>query len=387
MLTLTPHRTSWMTDELEDLADMSLAFFERESKPNQKRWAEQQHVDREFWNRAGEVGLLCASVPEEYGGAGGSFAHEAVIVESQAKAYDSAFGGAVHSAICAHYILNYGSESQRERWLPRMASGELVAAIAMTEPGTGSDLQGIKTRARREGDEYVIDGAKTFISNGLLCDIVIVAAKTDTELGAGGVSLIVVEIPPDGLEGFERGRVLEKIGMKGQDTAELFFDGVRVPAGNLIGQGEGEGFLQLRQQLPQARLVIAVTSVAVMDAALDGTIAYTKDRTAFGREIFKFQNTRFKLAEAKTEATIARVFCDHCIERHLAGELDAPTASMAKWWLTQKQCEIVDECLQLHGGYGYMLEYPIAQAYADTRVQKIYGGTNEIMKELIARSL
>jgi acyl-CoA dehydrogenase len=387
MLTLTPHRTSWMTDELADLAEMSTAFFQRESTPHQKRWSEQQHVDREFWNKVGDVGLLCASVPEEYGGAGGTFAHETVIIESQAKAGDSAFGGAVHSAICAHYILNYGSEEQREQWLPRMASGELVAAIAMTEPGTGSDLQAIQTKAVRDGDEYVITGAKTFISNGLLCDLVIVAAKTDTELGAGGVSLIVVEIPPEGLPGFERGRVLEKIGMKGQDTAELFFDEVRVPVDNLLGQGEGEGFIQLMQQLPQERLIIGVTSVAVMDLVIEGTIAYTKDRSAFGREIFKFQNTRFKLAEAKTEATIARVFLDHCIERHLEGELDAPTASMAKWWLTEKQCQIVDECLQLHGGYGYMLEYPIAQAYADTRVQKIYGGTNEIMKELIARSL
>ena len=387
MLTLAPQRSPWLTDEMDMLRDLARSFFEKESKPHHERWAKQQHVDREFWNQAGEVGLLCASIPEEYGGGGGSFGHEAVIISEQARAMDSAFGNAVHSGIVAHYILEYGTEEQKRRWLPGMASGELVGAIAMTEPGTGSDLQSIKCRARRDGDDYVVDGAKTFISNGLQCDLVIVVAKTDTEQGAGGVSLLVAETPPGGAPGFERGRVLEKIGMKGQDTAELFFDGMRVSADNLLGGVEGQGFIQLMQQLPQERLTIAVTAVAVMDAVLETTLAYTRERTAFGRELLKFQNTRFKLAEAKTEATIARVFLDHCIERHIAGELDAPTASMAKWWTTQKQCEIVDECLQLHGGYGYMLEYPIAQAYADSRVQKIYGGTNEIMKELIARAL
>ena len=267
-----------------------------------------------------------------------------------------------------------------------MASGELVGAIAMTEPGTGSDLQGIKTRAKRDGDEYVIDGAKTFITNGYHCDLLIVAAKTDPDAGAAGVSLIMVETGDD-TEGFTRGKLLKKIGMHGQDTAELFLDEVRVPVENLIGEVEGQGFMQLMNQLPQERLVIAVTAVAAMELALEQTIAYAKERKAFGRDILSFQNTRFVLAERKTEATIARVFLDDCLERHLRGELDASTASMAKWWTTQKQCEVIDDCLQVHGGYGYMTEYPIAQAYMDTRVQKIYGGTNEIMKEIIGRTL
>ena len=256
----------------------------------------------------------------------------------------------------------------------------------MTEPGTGSDLQGIKTRAKRDGDEYVIDGAKTFISNGKHCDLLIIAAKTGREEGAAGVSLIVAETS-DGLEGFARGKLLDKIGMHGQDTAELFFDGMRVPAENLLGEAEGQGFLQLMQQLPQERLTIAVTAVVVIESVLEQTIAYTRERKRFGRELLSFQHTRFLLAERKTEATIARIFLDECIERHLRAELDTQTACMAKWWLTQKQCEIVDDCLQLYGGYGYMTEYPISQAFVDSRVQKIYGGTNEIMKEVIGRSL
>jgi acyl-CoA dehydrogenase len=386
MLTAAPHRSPWMTDELALLRETAREFFRRESVPHHERWAAQKHVDREFWNKAGEVGLLCASIPEEYGGGGGTFAHETIILEEQARAADSAFGGGVHSPIVAHYVLNYGSEEQKRRWLPAMAAGEMVGAIAMTEPGTGSDLQSIKTRAKRDGDEYVIDGAKTFISNGKHCDLLIIAAKTGREEGAAGVSLIVAETS-ENLEGFARGKLLDKIGMHGQDTSELFFDSMRVPAENLLGEAEGQGFIQLMQQLPQERLTIAVTAVVVMEAVLEQTIAYTRERKAFGRELLSFQHTRFLLAERKTEATIARIFMDECIQRHLRGELDAQTASMAKWWLTQKQCEVVDDCLQLYGGYGYMTEYPIAQAFVDSRVQKIYGGTNEIMKEIIGRSL
>jgi acyl-CoA dehydrogenase len=386
MLTAMPRRSPWMDDELALLAETAREFFRRESVPHQERWAAQKHVDRDFWNKAGEVGLLCASIPEEYGGAGGTFAHEAVIITEQARAGDSAFGNGVHSPIVAHYILEYGTEEQKQRWLPRMATGELVGAIAMTEPGTGSDLQAIKARAKRDGDDYVVNGAKTFISNGKHCDLLIIAAKTGPEEGAAAVSLIVAETSDD-LEGFTRGRLLDKVGMHGQDTAELFFDDMRVPAENLLGPAEGQGFVQLMQQLPQERLTIAVTAVVVMEMVLEQTIAYARERTAFGRDLLAFQNTRFTLAERKTEATIARIFLDECIERHLCRELDAATASMAKWWLTQKQCELVDDCLQVYGGYGYMTEYPIARAFVDSRVQKIYGGTNEIMKEIIGRTL
>jgi acyl-CoA dehydrogenase len=380
----TAHRSPWMTDELSMLRDLARSFFEREAVPHYERWAEQHHVDREFWRKAGEVGLLCAGIPEAYGGGGGTFAHDAVLAEELARTLDHAFGNGVHSAICAHYILNYGTEEQKQRWLPAMASGDAVCGIAMTEPGTGSDLQAVKTRAVRDGDEYVINGAKTFISNGINADLMITVAKTDPSQGARGISLLVVETDRDG---YSRGRVLEKIGMKGQDTVELFYEDVRVPAENLLGGEEGRGFVQLMQQLPQERLSIAVTAVAAMERVLELTIRYTKERTAFGRELLGFQNTRFELAECVTEARVARVFLDDCIQRHVAGELDAATASMAKWWCTETQCQVVDRCLQLHGGYGYMLEYPVARAYADARVQKIYGGTNEIMKELIARTL
>jgi acyl-CoA dehydrogenase len=384
MLTATPTRSRWMTDELEMYRESLRGFFAKESTPNQERWGEQQHVDRDFWNKAGQLGILCASVPEEYGGGGGTFAHEVVAIEEQAYALDSSFGNAVHSTIVAHYLLAYGSEELKQQWLPRMASGDVVGAIAMTEPGTGSDLQAITTRAVRDADEYVLNGAKTFITNGLQCDMVIVAAKTDVNAGAAGVSLFAVDCS---LPGFSRGRVLHKVGMHGQDTAELFFEDVRMPAGALIGEAEGQGFIQLMMQLPQERLTIGVAGVATMERMLDLTIEYTKERKAFGRELLKFQNTRFKLAEAKTDTHVARVFLDDCIARHLEGQLDAITASMAKYWISDKQVAMIDECLQLFGGYGYMTEYPIARAYADSRIQKIYGGTNEIMKELIARSL
>ncbi|MBW4720009.1 acyl-CoA dehydrogenase family protein [Saccharothrix obliqua] len=378
-------RSPWLTDDLDQLRDLARTFFERESVPHHARWAAQQQVDREFWRKAGEVGLLCLSVPEEYGGGGGTFAHEAVLLEEQARVGDSAWGNSVHSGIVAHYLLAYGTEEQKHRWLPKLASGEYVGAIAMTEPGGGSDLQNTRTRAVRDGDEYVLNGSKTFITNGAQADLVIVVAKTDPAQGAAGISLLVVETAA--AHGFRRGRVLDKIGLKGQDTAEMFFDDVRVPAANLLGSVEGQGFAQLMRQLPQERLIIAVASVAGIEAAVDLTVAYAKDRTAFGRELIKFQNTRFKLAECATEARVTRAFVDECVTEHLAGRLDVPTAAMAKWWATERLSRVVDECVQLFGGYGYMTEYPIARAWADARVQKIYGGTNEIMKEIIARSL
>ncbi len=376
-------RSSWEDDDLTALRDLARSFCEKEIQPNTEKFIEQHHVDRDLWNKAGDLGLLCMSIPEEYGGGGGTFAHEAVLIEEQARVADSSWGVSLHNGIVAHYILEYGSEEQKKTWLPKMASGEAVGAIAMTEPGTGSDLQNVKTKAIKQGDEYVIDGSKTFITNGGQADIIIVA-KTDVSEGAKGISLILVEAER---EGFRRGRVLDKIGQRGQDTSELFFDGVRVPTSNLLGPEEGQGFVQLMMQLPQERLIIALASVAGMEKAVSETIAYTKDRTAFGRPIFSFQNTKFKLAEAATEARIARVFVDDCINKHIKGELDIPTVAMAKWWTSDRAMVVADECLQLFGGYGYMNEYPIARLWADNRVQKIYAGTNEIMKEIIARTL
>jgi acyl-CoA dehydrogenase len=386
MLTTSTYRSGWRQAEHDHLAELVRTFLDKEAVPHTARWAKQQQVDRDFWKKAGDLGLLCISIPEEYGGGGGTFAHEAVLLEEQARAVESAWGNAVHSGIVAHYLLAYGAEQHKRRWLPKLASGQYVGAIAMTEPGTGSDLQAITTRAVRQGEEYVLTGSKTFITNGAQADLVIVAAKTDPTRGAQGVSLLAVETaaePP----GFRRGRVLDKIGLKGQDTAELFFDEVRVPAANLLGDAEGQGFIQLMQQLPQERLIIAVTAVAGAERAIALTLAYVKERTAFGKPIMSFQNTRFTLAELATKAAVTRAFVDSCIERHLAGQLDVGTAAMAKWWSTQIACEVIDECVQLFGGYGYMSEYPIARMYADARVAKIFGGTNEIMKELIARFL
>ncbi len=376
---------SWMSEDLQIFDNEARKFFERECVPHSEKWIKQQHVDRATWKKAGEAGLLCASTPEAYGGAGGTFAHEAVIIDNLGKLGIDGWGITLHNAIVAPYIFHCGTEEQRRRWLPRLASGELVAAIAMTEPGTGSDLQSIKTTAKRDGNQYVINGSKTFITNGGTANFVIVVAKTDPTQGSKGTSLVVVET--DEVEGFRRGRVLEKIGQKANDTAELFFDDVRVPASNLIGMDEGRGFIHLMQQLPQERLIIALQAMAVIERALEHTIAYVKERKAFGKQIIEFQNTQFKLAECKTEATVAKVFCNHTTGLLLEGKLDPFMASMAKLWLTEVQCRVVDECLQLHGGYGYMSEYPIARMYADSRVQKIYGGTNEIMKVLIARSL
>ena len=378
------YRSLWMTEELDEVRQLARTFLAKRSVPYQEKWAAQRAVDREFWNAAGEAGLLCISVPEEYGG-GGTFAHEAVVIEEQARVADDAWAYSVHSTIVAHYVLTHGTEEQKRRWLPGMASGELVGAIAMTEPDTGSDLQSVRTAARRDGGDYVINGAKTFISNGTHCDLLIIVARTGSEPGGHGLSLIVAETRD--LPGFERGRVLEKIGMKGQDTRELAFVDMRVPVANLLGGIEGQGFGQLMSQMPQERLAIAVSAVGITEAATSQAVQYAKTRTAFGQDLMQFQNTRFVLAECKTEALAARTLLDHCISLHLEGKLDAATASMAKYWCTQKQCEIVDKCLQIFGGYGYMLEYPIARMYAAARVQKIYGGTNEIMKELIARSL
>ena len=360
-------------------------FAEREIAPNAARWRKEGVVERELWRKAGAAGLLCCGVPEEYGGAGGNFRHEAVIIDELARISFADFGASLHSAIVAPYILHYGTEEQRRRWLPKLATGELVGAIAMTEPGAGSDLQGIRTRALPDGNGYVVNGQKVFITNGQTANLIIVVAKTDPEAAGRGISLICVET--DEVEGFRRGRNLEKIGFHAQDTSELFFDEVRVPADCLLGTETGRGFVQLKEQLAQERLIVAIQAVGAMEAAVAATVEYTKDRKAFGKSVFDFQNTRFKLAEAATEAKVARVYTDFCIEELVAGRLDAVAGAMAKWWTTQKQCEVIDECLQLFGGYGYMAEYPIATMWTDARVQKIYGGTNEIMKEIIARSL
>jgi acyl-CoA dehydrogenase len=359
-------------------------FVEKELVPHQARWRAQHGPELEAWQKAGGAGLLLVDVPEEYGGGGGSFAHEAVVLDELAR-NGVYFGTQVHTTV-AHYILALASDEQKRRWLPRMARGELLGAIAMTEPHAGSDLQAIKTTARRDGDHYVINGSKTFITNGAHAGLVVVAAKTNTKvIGMRGISLIALETA--GLPGYRAGRALEKLGMQGQATVEMFFDEVRVPAANLLGGVEGRGFAQMMEQLPYERLQIAVGAVAVAEQAVALTTQYVKERHAFGKPLFDLQNTRFKLAECKTAAQVGRVFLDNCIERFLAGRLDEPSIAMAKYWLTETQCRIVDECLQLHGGYGYMTEYPIARMWADSRVQRIYAGSNEIMKELIAWSL
>src|SRR5215471_13923076 len=376
---------AWMTEDLVLLEEQAGRFIRAEFTPQLDRWHENGMYEREVWSKAGAAGLLCASMPEEYGGAGGTFAHEAVIDRELSLAGFDSFGAPLHSGIVAPYILHYGSEEQKRRWLPKLATGELVGAIAMTEPGAGSDLQGVRTTAQRSGNGYVLNGAKTFITNGQHANLIIVVAKTDPKQGAKGISLMVVEA--DDAPGFRRGRKLKKLGMDWADTSELFLDGINLPAENLLGPEEGQGFVQLMTELPQERLIVAVSAVAMMERALDLTIGYVKQRKAFGKTIIEHQNTQFELAECKTEATIAKVFLDHCIERHVAGNLDTTTASMAKYWLTDLQNRIVDRCLQLFGGYGYMEEYPISRMYRDARVQRIYAGTNEIMKLLIARSL
>jgi acyl-CoA dehydrogenase len=378
-------RPAWMTEDLVLLEEQARRFFAAEFVPHLERWSQDGIMDRAMWTKAGDAGLLCATMPEQYGGAGGTFAHEAVINREIALAGLDCFGAPLHSGIVAPYILHYGSEEQKQRWLPRLATGELVGAIAMTEPGTGSDLQAVRASARRSGNGYVLNGSKTFITNGQHANLVIVVAKTDPRQGAKGVSLMVVET--DDAPGFRRGRKLKKLGMDWADTSELFFEDVNLPAESLLGSEEGQGFAQLMTELPQERLIVATSAVAMMERALHLTVDYVKARKAFGKAILEFQNTQFELAECKTEATIGKVFLDHCIERHIAGQLDTTTASMAKYWLTDLQNKIVDRCLQLFGGYGYMDEYPISRMYRDARVQRIYAGTNEIMKLLIARSL
>ena len=381
-MSIDTFKSNWMTEEHEMVYESALKMFQS-WEDRDEQWRENGKIDREAWNEAGEMGFLCASMPEEYGGGGGNFGHEAAILLAQAQANQAGFGGMVHSGIVAPYILKHGTEEQRKAWIPKLATGEYVGAIAMTEPTTGSDLQAIKTYAVKDGDDYIINGSKTFITNGQHANLIVLACKTDREKGAQGVSLIVVET--DGLEGFERGRNLKKTGLSAQDTSELFFSNVRVPQKNLLGSVEGLVFIQMMQELPQERLIIALTGCGAIKLALELTLDYVKQREAFGRPIWKFQNTRFKLAEVQADYLAVRALCDSAVEAMIEGKLTAPQASLIKYWVTEKQCKVIDECLQLFGGYGYMSEYPIARMYADARVQKIYGGTNEIMKELASR--
>ncbi|WP_321960543.1 acyl-CoA dehydrogenase family protein [Paraburkholderia sp. J7] len=374
---------SWSDEDIELYRDNVARFVEREVQGGDEEARKRGHVGHEIWRKAGALGLLCADVPDTYGGGGGDFRHEAVFLEELAARALTGMNTGVHS-IVAHYILNHGTPEQKDRYLPRMARGELVGAIAMTEPGAGSDLQGVRTRAVRDGDDYVIDGSKTFITNGLLAGIVLVVAKTDSSQGARGMSILIVEA--ENCAGFRVGRLLDKIGMKAQDTAELFFDGVRVPASRLLGGVEGQGFFQMMSDLPYERLIIGVNALAAMEGAWRATLDYVRDRKAFGRPVAEFQNTRFKLAEMATEITVGRAFVDRCVEQLVQGKLDTATASMAKLWASEAQGRVLDECLQLFGGYGYMNEYMVARMYTDARIQRIFGGTNEIMKEVISRA-
>ena len=354
-------------------------FFEKEIVPYHDQWEKDGHISREAWLKTGESGFLCTEMPQEYGGSGLDFLYSTILIEELTKTGCSGPGFAVHSDIVVPYILHLGTEQQKKKWLPKMATGEVIGAIAMTEPGTGSDLQAIKTTAEKKGNDYIVNGSKTFITNGYMSDLVIVVVMTATE----EISLLLMDTET---EGFTKGKPLKKIGMKAQDTCELFFDNVKVPQSNLLGN-EGEGFMYLMQELPQERLIVAILAIALSETAFEKTVQYTQERVAFGRPIAKFQNTRFKLAEMATEIQIGRTFVDKCLELHLKQELDVPTAAMAKYAMTDLQCKVVDECLQLHGGYGYMWEYWIARAYADSRAQRIYAGTNEIMKEIISRSI
>jgi acyl-CoA dehydrogenase len=381
---MSNYESSWMNEELRMYRKTLREFIQEEFLPQQAKWREQHRPDAEAWKQAGQTGLLLPDVPEEYGGGGGSFAHQAVVTEELAQAGVN-FGCGVQG-IVSHYILQYGDEEQKKKWLPAMAQGELVGAIAMTEPSAGSDLQAIKTTARREGSDYILNGSKTFITNGWHAGLVCVAAKTDPKAVASrGISMIVVETR--NLAGYRVGSSLEKVGMHEVDTCELFFDDVRVPSTNLLGTTEGAGLSQMMEQLRYERVMIGVGAVATAERAVAITTKYAKERVAFGKPLLDFQNTRFKLAQCKTEAHVGRVFIDNCITRFIAGELDPVTAAMAKYWLTECQCRIVDECVQLHGGYGYMTEYPIARMWADSRVQRIYAGTNEIMLEVIGWSM
>jgi acyl-CoA dehydrogenase len=378
------YQSRWASEDAEAFRRTARQFVQKEFLPHQARWRAQHRPDAQAWPQAGRAGLLLPDVPEEYGGGGGTFAHEAVVLEELAAA-GVHFGSSVQSMV-ARYLVAYGSEAQKRKWLAAMARGELVAALAMTEPAAGSDLQAIRTSARREGEHYVVSGTKTFITNGALAGLVCLAVRTDPGMaGMRAISLLMVETKE--LRDYRVGGALEKVGMHGQDTCELFFDDARVPAANLLGSAEGRGFSQMMEQLPYERLSIGVLAVAAAERAVALTTRYVKDRTAFGKPLIDLQNTRFKLAECRTQAHVGRVFLDSCIERFIAGQLDDASTAMAKYWLTECQCRVIDECVQLHGGYGYMTEYPIARMWADSRVQRIYGGTNEIMKELIAWSL
>ena len=381
---MTAHEPAWTTDDVRSFRTMVRQFVQQELVPHQARWRQQHRPDADAWTSAGAAGLLLPDVPDQYGGGGGTFAHEAVVLEELARAGVD-FACSIQS-IVAHYILAYGTEGQKQTWLPRLADGTLVGAIAMSEPGAGSDLQGIRTIARREHGCYAINGSKTFITNGCNAGLVCLAVKTDPAASPmKSLSLIMVET--ENLPGYHVGRSLEKVGMHAQDTCELFFDDVRVPQDNLLGGIEGRGLSQMMQQLPYERLTVAVSAIATAERAVAVTTKHAKERSAFGKPLMDFQNTRFKLAECRTEAHVGRIFLDHCIARFIAGDLDDVTTAMAKYWLTDSECRIVDECLQLHGGYGYMTEYPIARMWTDSRVQRIYAGTNEIMKEVIGASL
>jgi acyl-CoA dehydrogenase len=377
-------KRSWSDEDLELYRDNVVRFIETEMVPHDEVARKRGNVGHEIWRQAGALGLLCADIPEEFGGGGGDFRHEAVFYEEMACRGLTGMSTSVHS-IVAHYFLNHGTDAQKREYLPRMARGEMVGAIAMTEPGAGSDLQGVRTRAQKDGDHYVINGSKTFITNGFLAGVVLVVVKTDPTKGAKGTSILIVETA--GCKGFRVGSVLDKIGLKAQDTSELFFDDVRVPADALLGGIEGQGFFQLMGDLPYERLIIGLSALATMEGAFRATLNYVRERKAFGKPIADFQNTKFKLAEIATQIKVGRAFIDRCVEELVAGTLDTATASMAKLWGSETQGRVVDECLQLFGGYGYMSEYMVARMYTDARIQRIYGGTNEIMKEVISRAL
>ena len=375
---------SWTDPDIELFQDTVVRFIEEKMLPDDEAARHRGDVGHALWSAAGAAGVLCTDIPDEWGGGGGDFRHEAIMHEEMARRGLTGMNTSVHS-IVAHYFVNHGTPEQKARYLPRMARGELVGAIAMTEPGTGSDLQSVRTRAQREGDFYRLNGSKTFISNGKLAGVILVVCKTDTSKGAAGISLMVVETA--NCQDFRVGRVLDKIGLKAQDTSELFFDDVMLPADAVLGGVEGQGFYQLMADLPYERLIIGITAQAAMEGAYENTLAYVRDRKAFGKSIIDFQNTRFKLAEVATEIQVGRAFMDRCIEKLLKGELDTATASMAKLWGSEAQGRVIDTCLQLFGGYGYMNEYLIARMFTDARIQRIYGGTNEIMKEVIARAM
>jgi len=377
-------KRSWSNEELESLRDTAVRFIEKELEPRDEEFRKRGHVGAEVWQRAGEAGLLCTDIPQEYGGGGGDFRHEAVISEETGRRALSGMSKSVHS-IVAHYLLNHGTEAQKRKYLPAMARGELVGAVAMTEPGAGSDLQSVRTRAEKRGGRYVINGSKTFISNGFLAGLVLVVCKTDPSQGARGMSILIVETKD--CKGFRVGRLLDKIGMKAQDTSELFFDDVTVGEDALLGGKEGQGFFQLMSDLPYERMFIGVGALACMEGAYEATLKYVRERQVFGKPLANMQNTRFKLAEVATTITVGRAFIDRCVEQLVAGQLDAPTAAMAKLWSTEAQCRVVDDLLQLHGGYGYMNEYLIGRMYTDVRISRIFGGANEIMKEVISRAL